>query len=264
MAEPVVPPDEYDHDYYLYSCIGADTWRESGGTHAKGLYHGMLQLAGIQPGMALLDIGTGRGEMLIAALDRGAAKAVGVDYSAAAIELCKTTLRQAGDPPQAEAILADARGLPVEAGAFDLVTLADVVEHLSPAELALALAQASRALRPGGRLFIHTAPNRYVYDITYRFQRLAVPWRMRSWPKDPRSELERKMHVNEQTIGGLARTLRDAGFVDVEVRLGQWLHVGHIPASGAKKTYYRLARLPVLRQLAIFDMFAAASRPSSS
>jgi cyclopropane fatty-acyl-phospholipid synthase-like methyltransferase len=36
----------------------------------------------------------------------------------------------------------------------------DVVEHLTPTELDRTLAQARRILAPGGRLYIHTFPNR--------------------------------------------------------------------------------------------------------
>ena len=110
----------------------------------------------MKPGWQVLDIGTGRGELVRVALEWGAVEAVGVDYSEAAIELARKTLAQAGNPPGARIELADARRIPVDDDRYDLVTLLDVVEHLTPDELELSLAEARRALRPGGLLLTCT------------------------------------------------------------------------------------------------------------
>jgi ubiquinone/menaquinone biosynthesis C-methylase UbiE len=261
LANPAVKPDLYDHEYYLEGCMGSEQWQRSGGATVSGLYAGTLDLAGMEPGCRLLDIGTGRGELVRVASERGAAKAIGVDYSPTAIELAETTLAKAGNPPGAEVRLADARRIPVADGAFDLATMLDVVEHLTPAELDVSLAEARRALRPGGRLFIHTAPNALVYDVTYRIQRCSRPTRLRRWPSDPRSELERRMHVNEQRVGKLRRTLRAAGFDGVEARTGQWIETGFVPDARARRVYRLLGRVPGARRLAVFDLYATARKP---
>lgn len=261
LSEATVSPEEYDEEYYLYACMGADRWRESDGREADWLYDGMLSRAGMREGLRVLDIGTGRGEMIVAAVRRGAAKAVGVDYSKAAIELSRTTLEQAGNPPQARALHADARALPVPDSSFDLAILADVIEHLSPGELATTLDQAYRALAPDGRIFVHTAPNRFIYDVTYRVQRNLLPRRRRRWPREPRNQHELRMHVNEQTTGSLAKELRGAGFERVSVSLGEWIYTDFVPSERARRTYYRLARVPGLRRLAVCDLWAIAHRP---
>jgi len=263
LSAPEVAAADYDSEYFLHSCMGADAWRETDGQGADPLYQGMLALAGMQPGERVLDLGTGRGELLVAALRAGAAEAVGVDYAEAAIELARRTLAGAGDPPQARALLADARRLPVDDGGFDLVTMLDVVEHLTDAELDHALGEARRALRPGGRLFVHTALNPLIYDVTYRLQRALVPARRRSWPAEPRSEDELRFHVNEQTPRSLRRAMRRAGFVDVETGLGRWVHTDFVPAERARRTYHRLARLPGLRLLAIADVHGIAVAPGA-
>jgi SAM-dependent methyltransferase len=263
LRAPTVPASAYDEGYFLHDCMGADEWRESGGRRAAALYGAMLRMADMRPGVRLLDIGTGRGELLVTALDLGADEAVGVDYSAAAVELARRTLSAAGSPPGADALLADARRIPVDDGRFDLVTMLDVVEHLSPPELALSLAEAHRALRPGGTLFIHTMPNRLIYDVTYRIQRSLSPGRRRAWPADPRNELERRMHVNEQTPAGLRFALRDAGYAAVRVRLGEWIYTDFLPDRRAGATYHRLARVPVLRRFAVADLYALARKPPS-
>ena len=101
---------------------------------------------------------------------------------AAELERATTTLRPG-------VCQADAKTLPFPSDYFDRVLMFDVVEHLFPWELQQALVDIGRVLKPGGRLVIHTAPNRW-YD-TY-----AYPWvrRVRTllgdgdgYPKDPRA-----------------------------------------------------------------------------
>jgi ubiquinone/menaquinone biosynthesis C-methylase UbiE len=242
--------------------MGADEWRESAGRDVARMYASMLDLAGLEPRMRVLDIGTGRGELVRVAIEKGAARAVGVDYSPAAIELANETLRAAGDPPGAEVILADARRIPVEDGRFDLVTMLDVVEHLSPEELQRSLEEAARALTPGGRIFVHTAPTPLIYAVTYRLQRWLRPDRWRRWPADPRNDFEHRMHVNEQRPGSLRRALRRAGFAQVRVWLGQWVYADFVPDLRARRLYHRLARVPSLRRFGVADLFARGSRPA--
>jgi ubiquinone/menaquinone biosynthesis C-methylase UbiE len=262
LAEPAVAAEAYDREYYLRACMGADEWRMSDGAQVSGIYAGALSRARLTPGERLLDLGTGRGDLLPTAIQLGAAEAVGVDYSPAAIELAHTTLQRAGSPPGARAVLADARRVPAADESFDLVTMLDLVEHLTPAELTAALAEARRALRPGGRIFIHTAPNATVYELTYRIHRRARPGRSRRWPEDPRNAYERAMHVNEQTVGSLRRTLRQAGFDRASVKPGRWVHTDFIAEERPRRLYRALARVPGARRLAVFDLFATASRPS--
>ncbi len=167
-------------------------------------------------------------------------------------------VREAGD--RAEVVQGDVRDVPLADGCADLVTMLDVVEHLSPAELALAYREAHRLLRPGGRVLVHTAPNRSVYEITYRLQRIARPGRPRRWPADPRNDYERQMHVNEQTLGSLRRDLRAAGFERVRAELGEWLYTDFVPDERARRLYPRLARLGLTRRLAVMDLWAEARK----
>src|SRR5258708_7479981 len=93
LSPPAVPPALYDEHYYLNWCAGFEAWRESDGAEFAPLYVGSLNLAELQPGEALVDIGTGRGELLVTAVQRGAARAVGIEYSPAAVELATRTIR---------------------------------------------------------------------------------------------------------------------------------------------------------------------------
>jgi cyclopropane fatty-acyl-phospholipid synthase-like methyltransferase len=260
VGAPAVPAEVYDTDYFLHRSAGSQSWRSSDGAARDPLYDGSLELARLQPGEAVLDLGTGRGELLVAAVQRGAGRAVGVEYSSAAVALARQTLAHAAVADQAQVIHADARELPVPDASFDLVTLLDVVEHLAEDELAVALREARRALRPGGRIFVHTFPTRTLYEVTYRLQRASRSHRREQWPKDPRNQLERTMHINEQSLRSLRSALRAAGYADVKVSPGAWIYTDFVPDAAARRLYHRLARVPYLRRLAVADLWAEGLR----
>src|SRR4051794_8828511 len=243
LPPPAVPPGVYDEGYYRTACAGFEAWEADG---VDPLYPGMLAVAAFRAGETLVDIGTGRGELLAVALEQGAARAVGVEYSEDAAALARRT--------GAEVLLADARAIPLDDGVADLVTLLDVAEHLTPEELARTLGEAHRLLRPGGRVLVHTFPTRTFYAVTYRMLRAG----RRSWPRDPRNHWEHAMHVNEQTARSLRRALR--GFEDVRIWPGPMVHDGVLPTPRARRLVRGLARQPVTRWLCAADLFALARR----
>lgn len=258
-APPAVSPDLYDETYYTSVCGGHEEWSASGGQQGAPIYSVTLQQAGFTPGMVLLDVGTGRGEMLAVAVELGATRAIGVEYAAAGALLAARTLaaRQVGD--RAHVLQADARALPLPDGSVDMVSMLDVIEHLSPVELDAALAEIHRVLRPGGLLVGHTFPTATIYDVTYRLLRRAWP-RARSWPADPRVEYEHLMHVNEQTVRGLRASVARAGFVGAEVKLGKWVYADFVPSQRARGVYRRLARWRLTRPLAVANIWVHARR----
>ena len=256
LPDPAVPSDAYDETYYREWCAGYEEWVSSSGAKVAGIYPGFLQRAGLQPGEVVVDIGTGRGELLAVAVEMGAAHAYGIEYSADAVRMANHTLAEHGVTDKAEVVLADARSVPLPDGVADLVCYVDVVEHLTPDELHASLRQARRLLKPGGRLVAHTMPNRLVYDVTYRALRATVG---RRWPADPRNELEHRMHVNEQTIRSLRTALERAGFT-ADVRLGAWIHDEFVPNERVRKVYRLLARAGPLRPLGVADLWAVGRR----
>ncbi len=263
LPPPVVSPDEYDENYYREWCAGSGEWSASEGARVAGIYPGVLRLSGFEPGSVLVDIGTGRGELLAVAVEHGAERAIGIEYSPAAVKMANVTIDTHGVRDKAEVMLADARRIPVDDDTADLVTLVDVVEHLSDEELRRVLDEAYRILRPGGRVFVHTMPNKTVYRITYPLQRLARPSRWRRWPRDPRAhDLERIMHVNEQTITSLRRYVRDARFTARRVWFGVWVFTDFIPDERARRLYRILARFPVTRRFGAGDLFAVGTKPT--
>lgn len=260
LAPPRVDPDAYDEHYYRHWCGGFEEWVASDGQEMAGIYPGSLARAGLRPGEVVVDLGTGRGELLVCALGAGAARAVGVDYSSAAVEMARHTVEVNGLADRAEVVLADSRRVPLPDGHADLVTMLDVVEHLTDDELAASLSEARRILRPGGRLFVHTFPTSTIYDVTYRWQRAWHPGRRRRWPAEPRQEIELRMHVNEQTRGSLRAALRGAGFSTVHVETGRWVWDGFVPDARARRTYHLLDRWALTRPLGAADLWATAYR----
>jgi SAM-dependent methyltransferase len=257
LPAPAVSPDVYDETYYRTACAGFQDWAPSEGRAMSGLYAYVVGQLGLQPGQTVVDIGTGRGELLAVAAGAGI-EAIGIEYSEAAIDLTRRTLEAHDVVDRARVLLADARSLPVADASADAATMLDVVEHLTPAELDAAFGQARRILKPGGRLYVHTFPNRTVYNVTYRLQRLARASRRGSWPADPRMDYERTMHVNEQTVPSLRRALK-VHFGDVRVWLGDWIYTDHVPDDDAYALYHRLARLPApLNRLGRGDIWADA------
>ena len=254
LPEPIVPADLYDEDYFRSCCAGSEEWSASRGAAPAPMYEGYLRRAGLRAGEAVLDMGAGRGELVAVAARLGAVTAVGVEYSAAATRLARHTIEALEVQGGALVTRGDVRSTPVRTASVDLVTFLDIVEHLGHAELDAALAEARRVLRRGGRVLVHTMPNRSIYDITYRALRAVRP----RWPADPRNDYERRMHVNEQTVSSLRRALRGAGFSAVRVTTGEWVYTDFLPDEWARRLYRRLARTPVTARLAAGDIWAEA------
>lgn len=108
----------------------------------------------------LLDIGCGRGAVLLAAAKRlPAGRAVGVDIWRRRDQSGNTRLAAEHNAEAAgvkvEFVDADARNLPLPDGAFDIVVSSLTIHNIAGAEQRNhALREAVRVLRPGGRLRI--------------------------------------------------------------------------------------------------------------
>lgn len=187
-------------------------WGRLGDAHADAMrprprVARALQLMQLAPGLRVLDIACGRGE--VPAFVRNAGGwSVGLDFSRDVLAIARE-LRDTGGAPQGAMHLVegDAARLPFADGSFDRVAMLDIVEHLTPGQLAAMFADVRRVLAPGGYAVIHTLPNRWVYELAYP----AVRWLWRGLPRQPRSAVEQSVHINEQDIGSLADVLAGAG-----------------------------------------------------
>ena len=108
---------------------------------------------GIRVGSRVLDLGCGQGRHAFEALRRGAqVVAADLDDEALAdVDAMAEAMAEAGEVPTGGGLTiqrADALHLPFEDGAFDVVIVSEVLEHI-PNDLA-AIAEIQRVLRPGG------------------------------------------------------------------------------------------------------------------
>ncbi len=156
-------------------------------------------------------------------------------------------------------------------GPFDRILLLDIVEHLHDYELIPLFNKLKTLLSSEGFIVIHTLPNRWVYDITYsRMMRIIMPWLV----KNPRSEKEQAIHVNEMTITHLDQLLLFCGY-DRRIYLKEavtaqaaWHSQSQL--KGTRRLFYRwfqnpvasalyrLAALTPMRLLIVNDIFCLA------
>ena len=260
-----IPPDVYDTEYFLsHTCEGAEEFHAGRGVSA--LKRRQVGLLAPGPGRRVLDLGCGRGEVLLACA-RAGAEVCGLDYAAAAVAISRETL---ADVPGAEVVQGDVTRLPWPAGHFDAVLNGDVIEHVVPEDALRMLREVHRVLKPGGRLVVHTAPNRLFLALTWPAARpllrlaghgetVAKLDHWIAWSKD--------FHVNEQSLHGLRRSLRRAGFAGPRV----WIDAAivrdgsHHTTEGLRDSRFMAAgqRLATLRAVRLFggnDLWAVATR----
>jgi ubiquinone/menaquinone biosynthesis C-methylase UbiE len=120
-----------------------------------------LDRAGLQGNEQLLDLGCGRGAVLIAAAKRlPTGRAVGADrwtrdQSGNSPDVTLANAAAAGVANRVEVHTADMTALPFPDGSFDVVTGALAIHNIRSAEGRYrALDEAMRVLRPGGQLLI--------------------------------------------------------------------------------------------------------------
>ncbi len=213
-----LPSTLYTEEYFLTACEGYDEFTTSEGEQLSRRLSAAFELAEVTPGMTILDVGCGRGEILRHCAKLGA-DAIGIDYAAVAVKMSQNVIQSVdGVVPGKTAVMqADAKTLPFPDAAFDRVLMFDVVEHLHPWELHEAMLEVHRVLKPDGRFIVHTAPNvwydKYAYPLVRQFRRLMGQGDQ--YPKDPRQfgvAVNQHVHVNEQSMVSMGRALRGAGF----------------------------------------------------
>jgi 2-polyprenyl-3-methyl-5-hydroxy-6-metoxy-1,4-benzoquinol methylase len=165
-----------------------------------------------QRGLRLLDIGCGNGA-LSARMAEAGMKVTGIDFTESGIERAQASY------PGLEFKTHDiTEPLPSELrGAFDVVTSAEVIEHLFLPRVLFA--RASEALAPGGTLIVTTPYHGYWKNLA-----LALSGRFDGhWVA--RSDYGHIKFFSKRTLGALAR---ECGFEPV-----RWIRAGRIPPLAA-------------------------------
>lgn len=257
-----IPPETYTREYYQTCCQGHEEFIDSGGMRLPLRLSIPLELAGVRAGMQIVDIGCGRGEILLHCAQRGA-QAWGLDYAGEAVVLTRELLQASTSPEERDLIgvqQANATRLPFASESTDLIFMLDVVEHLYPAELKAALDEAWRILRPGGRLVIHTMPNLWYYRFGYPLYRGLQRLRGERLPADPRMRWPfRHVHVNEQTPASLRKALKASRF-EAQVWLASTQSYEYEPNPLVRRGMYLLTRAHPFKWAFCNDIFAIGIR----
>jgi len=256
---PSVPSSLYDENYYRSSCDGYQEFAD--GDALTPRLREILQSVTIGKDQKVLDIGCGRGEV-IRHIGRLGLRTIGIDYSSAAVAICRRHLAGAELGQDVAVLRASAVDLPFSNSQYDIVFMLDLVEHLYPPELAKALSEAYRVLKAHGQLLIHTAPNLWYYKFGYRIYRMLRRLQGQSLPRDPKDRFthHHAMHVNEQSPLTLRRNLIDSGFT---CRI--WVAQMQSPSLlGNDRWIRRLAyvatHFPLMRWFFCGDIYAVARK----
>jgi 2-polyprenyl-3-methyl-5-hydroxy-6-metoxy-1,4-benzoquinol methylase len=266
MTIPIksVPPDDYDQDFFQ-SCEGYSEFQNSQGNILPDRLRIPLEAIQINAGMKVVDVGCGRGEIIIHLANSGAL-AWGVDYSRTAVNIAQRTISETltDDARHLAGVQqSSATALPFSAGCIDLVYMLDIVEHLNAFELTSALQEVFRVLKPGGCLVIHTMPNLWYYHHGYALYRWFQGLRGRTLPDDPHmrwKSIHMQTHVNEQTPLSLYRVVKSCGF-HTKVWLQNTQNYKSEENKFVKLVMTLLANLYPFRFWFCNDIFAIATRP---
>lgn len=148
MAEPrhFIPAAGHDWLLPLYdplqSLMGGNSFRRA-----------MVDLAGIQPGQRVLDIGCGTGSLVVQLSKRHPeADITGLDPDPKALARARRKAERTGVSPTLDLGFSDA--LPYPDASFDFVFSSFMFHHLKPEEQQATLSEVRRVLKPGGALHL--------------------------------------------------------------------------------------------------------------
>ncbi len=266
-----ISPEAYTEEYFRCAVEGHKEFARSGGRSVSARLRRALALADPKPRERVLDIACGRGEVVLQSALR-VADAVGIDYAAAALTVARTSLDGATATGRMVLARMDATRLALAAASFDAALMLDFVEHVYQPDLEAAFQEVRRVLKPGGRLIIHTSPNRVFEQGLYRNYVTKVHEFVlnagKNWlglerglflneitlPVKPQplvSHYELELHVNPQDGRSLRRALVANGF---RVR-----NVAHYQPSAppffARNLYWHNALMTVLDAVRFFYPF---------
>ena len=190
-----ISPDIYNEEYF------------KGMRGDRLLYKKFISLASELPFDTgkILDVGFGRGELLINLLQQGASHVYGVDFSKTAVtetkrEITKLKLKY-DDNNLSHAFIEDISLYPKNF--FDVIFMMDVVEHLPQNILHSGLTNINKWLKPTGRLIIHTYPTKgpnLIYHFLLKLQ-----------GKKKLLTQNKELHCNVQTRKSLMKSIQKAG-----------------------------------------------------
>ena len=222
-----MPESIYTTNYFLNDCEGFKEYLNTHGLVLSRRLKKLLNLAQLKPGMSVLDVGCGRGELSLHCALLGA-RTIAADREADALTLARDALIAGRQKDRQIAsrlhlVRSDCCALPFPPDFFDVVFLSDIVEHLNPAQLERTLQALHAVLKPAGKIVLHTSPNRIfaaaglrVYWLIGLVFGVKLPWNMRRLLPPG---CQKEVHPNEQTTFALRRSFCKAGFNNMRLWL---------------------------------------------
>jgi arsenite methyltransferase len=172
----------------------------------------LVELLELQPGERVLDIGCGPGFLADEMAAAVGAPVTGIDQSESMLALARART------PGNEYRRGDAKALSFEDAAFDVITSTQVYEYVD--DVPLALREARRVLRPGGRLLIMDTD----WDT--------VIWRTSDYERHARVLKAWDAHfVHRDLPRRLPQLLREGDFELRTVEAIPFLNVGYDPQT---------------------------------
>ncbi|MBF0417666.1 MAG: methyltransferase domain-containing protein [Magnetococcales bacterium] len=192
-------------DGRLYKVQGGQAVRHGGGLHPKHrlmAYHDFF-IQRLVPGERVLDVGCGNGALTCDMAERGRCRVVGIELEADKVE----EARRLRPHPEVTYHVGDATSDGEVGGPFDVVTLSNVLEHLSGRPDFLRRLTA----RSGARRMLIRVP---LFERDWRValkRELGVEWRLDA------------THETEYTLESFDEEMRAAGLTitHLEVRWGE-------------------------------------------
>lgn len=213
-AQSQVNSEIYDSDYYLHA-YSADTKKYLSELQNLPIaLHRCFDYANPKPGEKILDLGCGRGHLAYFCVLKGC-EVTAVDYSKDAVELALKAKEALPENFKDKMIVRQIDFKELDTSEkYDVVFMADLLEHLYDWELKILFDKVKQILRPKtGRLIIHTAPNKTWINSIFPLKRIL------DWPSTLRKRkdfyytrdkysYDPEMHVNEQTLSGVKKLLK--------------------------------------------------------
>jgi ubiquinone/menaquinone biosynthesis C-methylase UbiE len=202
-----------------------------------------VEAGALAPGRRALELGCGTGIFLEMVAASGASL-TGLDLSHDLLARARDRVRSL---PQVRLARGNAEDLPFPGGVFDAVYGSSVLHHL---DLERALQQAQRVLRPGGRV-VFAEPNIVNPQVAFMFH---VGWTKHYFGVSPDEMAFSRFRA--------ARALREAGFIEVEVRPFDFLHPSTPPGwiERVSRLGCWLEKVPLLREVT-GSLLLVARRP---
>lgn len=209
----------YTETYFLESATGHDEFRLFNGEFEQLIdkFQMVIKLLDLQKSDNFLDIGCGRGELVIYHALHGG-KSTGADFSGDAIKLAKEKATELD--ANCTFLVTSFENLD-ETDKFNKIICIDFIEHISIGEGKAFFMKCYNLLAPGGRMIVYTYPNTIRRRFGYRLIRIFSFIKGKPMPEkepDTISDHYKQYHLNEQSYFTLKNSAMNAGFSKIRVQ----------------------------------------------